>query len=144
MIMVSKNKRRYDCASCKGEMHKCLLYNRSVVVQSPEISGVSLEINKQDYSKIFPQWFKVVGHSFTPEWLIFSSFDLCPIPIFTPFAVTALDLYNATGGFGKFSSPSEYLKQPAIYIEAMEAISIAVSECGEYLSEQLRRENGVK
>jgi hypothetical protein len=45
---------------------------------------------------------------------------------------------------GKFASPSQFLSQPAIYVEAMETIGAAVTECTEYLSEQARRESGVK
>lgn len=143
-MAAGKKKRNYDCASCKGDMHRCLLHNQSVELQVPEMPGRILTVDKQNYSKIFPVWFEAVGHSFTPEWLIFSHFDLCPIPIFTPFSITAIQLYNATGGMGKFISPSHFLSQPAIYIDAIETISASVSECSEFLMEQSRRENGIK
>jgi hypothetical protein len=91
MIMTAgKKKWNYDCASCKGEMHRCLLHNESVTIQSPEMSGVMLTVNKGDYEKIYATWCRSVGHTFTPEWVIFSSADFCPIPIFTPFSSTAI------------------------------------------------------
>lgn len=143
-MAAGQKKYNYDCTSCKGEMHQCLLHNQAVTIQAPEVPGQCFTVNKDDYSKIYPAWFKAVGHSLTPEWLIFSSFDLCPIPLFSPFSITALQLYNATGGLGKFQSPNAFLSQPAIYVDAMETVSGAVSECQEYLTEQSRREHGLK
>lgn len=145
MIMIAgKKQNNYDCTSCKGEMHQCLLHNESVTLQSPDIPGVALTVNLENYVQLYPTWFKAVGHSLTPEWVIFSCTDFCPIPIFTPFSITALQLYQATGGIGKFSSPSEFLAESAIYVEAMETIAGAIAECSEYLSERPRREHGLQ
>lgn len=123
----------YQCASCKGENHKCLIYNPTVDLESPDIETIE-GIDSSNWRRAVDKWKKrfpeMEGY---PEYAILQYFDLCPIPLFNPTELLIFDFWRAKKGnpFGELSF-AEYLKIPARLLDYMRQLEIAINEGEEF------------
>ena len=122
----------YDCASCKGEKHGCLLDKVEITVCAPELSGQSFIVNKDNWPILSQAWAARVGHDKTPDWAVLASFNLCPVPLFSLFSIEAYNLYCTLGGVGACASPADYYELPAIWIRACRTISAEINRLAQY------------
>jgi hypothetical protein len=125
---------KYDCASCRGKNHKCLLHKKSVRVIMPELNR-PLILNKDNWSRLSDAWQRQHKGNLAPDWYLLNLAGVCPMPLITDFSHTAFSMFDAVG-VGKFNSPKDYCNASAFWVSTAGVISNVISECQQFLREE--------
>jgi len=67
-----------------------------------------------------------------PIWKCVQRYGICPMGIVTSLSVELWRLYNALGGTSRISTPEEYYRLPAIYVDAVRIIERELTEIKAY------------
>ena len=120
------NPKSFDCISCQGKNHKCLLYEKKVELEQPDFEGRGRKKwsfrkpeDVEDY--LMENTARVPGTLEIEHLLVFAGTDVCPIPIITPLSVELARMNNFCQG-GQFPYPGGYLDQLEIFIQAASII----------------------
>lgn len=73
----------------------------------------------------------VRDHFNNPDWSTWRALVLhgiCPAGYFTPLSYEALRVYSACGGVSRITSPAEYYRLPAIYVDCCAVIDNKLAE----------------
>lgn len=119
-------KQNFDCTSCQGKEHRCLLREIEITLTHPDFPTAI--VTRDDISDLFEGYQKRIGSTEISELSVVLEYGLCPIPLFTPLSSQAMELYSMLGGLGNVDY-FKLQKYPAIYIQAVNIIS---AEMGKY------------
>lgn len=126
------NPKSFDCISCQGRNHKCLLYEKKIKVEQLDFEGKGKKKwvfqkpeDVEDY--LTESITRVPGTLEIEHLLIFAGTDVCPIPVITPLSVE-LARVNSFFQAGGFPYPGGYLEQLEIFIQATSVISAEESD----------------
>lgn len=127
----SKDKKyNYDCASCKGKDHKCLLHNTEVTVGVTNM--IPIVVTRDDWYRAVEAYEATPGHSDAEIFMALRYLNLCPVPLFTELSIELWTLFNALGGFQNLRTPQEYYDLPALYVQGVHIISAELNRLEAY------------
>lgn len=131
-LSEAENPKSFDCISCQGKNHKCLLYEKMVEVEQPDFQGRGRKkwaLQKpEDVEDYLSECIAQVPDSLEIEHLlVFAGTDVCPIPIINPLSVE-LARMNSFFQAGGFPYPGGYLDQLEIFVQAASIIAAEESE----------------
>lgn len=121
------NPKSFDCISCQGRNHKCLLYDKSIELEQLDFEGKGRRKwvfqKPEDVEDYLAESIIQVPDSLEIEHLLlFAGTDVCPIPIITPLSME-LARMNSFFQAGGFPYPGGYLDQLEIFIQAASVIA---------------------
>jgi len=128
-----KKKEKYNCASCQGKMHRCLMQKNEVEIKAVNLP--KMKINKDNWRTAVDAFRDKIDNPNYPAIGALQNYNLCPIPLFTELSIETWNLYNAIGGIGKVNSPQEYYNLQAFYVDGVRIIESAIADIQPYLKE---------
>ena len=123
MVKNTKKPGEWDCGTCQGRHHKCLLAGKAVSVAVPGRPSLGRRdvCSVKDMPAVVA-WAR--GDREVPDFTILRWLGVCPIPLFTPLSVECLNLYRHGQATNTFSIVAgQYYDQPAFYMAAMNLIA---------------------
>ena len=64
-----------------------------------------------------------------PVAYAFSIYSLCPVHVISPMSQMLVQMYSALDGFGHIASPQDYMKLPALWVDAVTVIRDELRYC---------------
>ena len=128
-IYDEKKPDRYNCASCKGEFHECLMRNSKLTLTIPNKPEIPpIEVGLDNWLDAIDHFRCHTGNDNTPDYIVLSAYNLCAIPLITPFSFEAFKLHQII----QPRMPAEHYGLPAVLIQAGQVIDAETSRLAAY------------
>ena len=142
MVKNSKKSGAYDCGTCQGRSHKCLLAGKPFAVAVPGRPNMGrYNVSSTADIPAMLAWARGnPGHADLPDLAILRGLGVCPVPLVTPLSVECMNLYHYGQVNNSFALvPGGYYDQPAFYMAAMNLIA---AEESRIRAEKTEADNG--